>query len=148
MKYHLAQINIGRIKGLPDSDVMKEFMDALDEVNAIADQAAGFVWRLQSDQGNAMDIQAFSDPYIAINMSVWEDVETLFNYTYKTVHTDFVRRRKEWFEPYGSNHACLWWIEAGHRPTTAEGIERLAYLDEHGPSPHSFTFSKRFPMPA
>lgn len=147
MKYQLAQINIGRIKGLPDSDVMKPFMDALDEVNALADQAAGFVWRLQSDQGNAMDIQAFSDPYMAINMSVWENVETLFDYTYKTVHTDFVRRRKEWFEPYGSNHACLWWIEAGHIPTTNEGVERLAYLDKHGPTSHSFTFSKRFPMP-
>ncbi|MEM8860402.1 MAG: DUF3291 domain-containing protein [Chloroflexota bacterium] len=147
MAYQLAQINVGRIKGLPDSEIMKEFMDALDAVNAIADSSPGFIWRLQSDQGNAMDIQAFSDPYIAINMSIWENAETLFEYTYKSPHTEYLRRRKEWFEPYGTNHACLWWVKAEHKPSATEGVARLEYLNEHGPTPYSFTFRKRFPKP-
>ena len=147
MKYHLAQINIGRIRGLPDSDIMKPFMDALDEINAIADSSPGFVWRLQSDQGNAMDIQAFDDPYLAINMSVWEDIDSLFEYTYKSMHTDFLKRRKEWFEPFGKSHACMWWIPAGHRPTTAEAKERLDYFNKHGATEVAFSFTKRFPPP-
>ena len=147
MKYQLAQINIGRIKGAPDSDIMKEFMDALDEINALAERSPGFVWRLQSDQGNAMDIRAFDDPLIAVNMSVWKDVDSLFNYTYKSAHMPFLKRRKEWFEPFGSTHACLWWVDHGHQPTPAEAIERLDYLTEHGPTPYSFTFAKRFSPP-
>lgn len=147
MKHHLAQINVGRIKGLPDSEIMREFMEALDEINAIADEMPGFVWRLQSDQGNAMDIRAFDDPYIAVNMSVWEDVDSLFEYTYKSAHVGFVKRRKKWFEPYGKVHACLWWIETGHIPTPAEAIDRLDYLAQHGPTPYSFTFAKRFASP-
>ena len=147
MTYHLAQINIGRIRGLPDSEIMKPFMDALDEINAIADESPGFVWRLQTESGNAMGVRAFDDPYLAINISVWEDVDSLFEYTYKSLLTGFLKRRKEWFEPYGQAHACMWWIPAGHTPTTAEAKERLDHFNEHGATDYAFSFTKRFPPP-
>lgn len=147
MTYQLAQINIGRILGLPDSEIMKPFMDALDEINALADASPGFVWRLQTDSGNAMDVRAFDDPYLAINISVWESVDALFDYTYKSMHTDYLKRRKEWFEPYGKHHACMWWVPSGHRPTTAEAIERLDHFNQHGATEYAFSFKNRFPAP-
>ena len=147
MKYQLAQVNIGRTKGLPDSEVMQGFMAALDEINALAEATPGFIWRLQSDSGNAMDIRAFDDPYLAINLSVWRDVESLFGYTYQSAHTDFLKRRKEWFEPFDSAHACLWWVPAGRRPTMAEAKERLDHFDKHGSSVFSFSFRESYSAP-
>src|SRR3954468_17010888 len=102
-----------------------DFMAALDPINALADAAPGFVWRLQTEEGNATDIHAFDDELMLLNMSVWESIETLRAFTYTTAHTDVLRRRREWFERLEVAHLVLWWVPAGHVPTTAEAIDRL-----------------------
>ena len=124
-------------------------MDALEPVNALADESPGFVWRLQDDTGDATSLQFFADPLIIINMSVWESIDALFAFAYKTPHVEYFRRRREWFDKFESMHLALWWVEPGTAPTPEEGLARLDHLNEHGPTPHAFTFKKRFePQPA
>jgi hypothetical protein len=142
--YHLAQINIARVLAPLDDPLLQDFMDGLEPINALADAAPGFVWRLQTENGDATSIQAFDDKTILVNMSVWQDVASLRQYVYKTQHVAFLRRRKEWFEKFAGVFVALWWIPAGHIPTTEEAKARLAFLEQHGDSPYAFTFKKPF----
>lgn len=145
--WHLAQINVARAVAPIEDPVMAVFVAQLDAINAVADASPGFVWRLQSESGNATDIKAYSDPKIIINMSVWESAEALFEYVYKSDHLSVLRRRKDWFERANRPIMALWWVPAGQTPTVEDGVERLNYLAEHGPTERAFTFKERFPAP-
>ena len=142
--WHLAQLNIGRAKGPMDGPVMAGFAALLDPVNALADAAPGFVWRLQDDSGNATSIRAFDDDSLMLNMSVWESVEALRAFVYTTAHVDALRRRAEWFEKFDSVYVVAWWIPAGHIPSIEEAKERLDHLEAHGPTPYAFTLRQPF----
>jgi len=146
-QWHLAQANIARAVAPLDEPVMAEFVARLDAINAVADASPGFVWRLQGDTGNATEIQAYGDPRIIFNMSVWETSEALFDYVYKSDHLSVLRRRKDWFERAHRPSAALWWIEAGRTPSVEDGVARLEHLAEHGPTARAFTFKERFPPP-
>ena len=148
MTYHLAQINIGRLIAPIDDPKIAEFVAQLDPINALADKAPGFVWRLQSISGNATDIRYSEDPSIFLNMSLWESIEALRNFAYKADHARVFRDRAKWFEKMDTPSYCLWWIPAGHIPTVAEGRERLEHYQQHGATPYSFWFSQHFPAPA
>ncbi|MFN8449527.1 MAG: DUF3291 domain-containing protein [Anaerolineae bacterium] len=144
MDYHIAQINIGRILGEMDSPIMAEFKDNLDRINALAEASPGFVWRLKGDNNNATEIHVYDDPYLLINMSVWESLDALFDFTYRSDHTPYVSRRKEWFERLTVPMMALWWVPAGHAPTPQVARAKLEYLEQHGATPHAFTFKQRF----
>jgi hypothetical protein len=148
MPYHLAQINIGRLIAPMDDPRIEGFVSQLAPVNALADAAPGFVWRLQSASGNAMDIAYSEDPTINVNMSVWESVEALRAFTYQAEHLEQLRQRAQWFEKSDLPIYCLWWVPAGRIPTVAEGRERLEHYRRHGPTPHAFWFQHLFPAPA
>ena len=148
MLYHLAQINIGRLIAPIDDPRLVDFVAQLDTVNALADTAPGFVWRLQSESGNATGIAYSDDPLIIVNMSVWESVEALQDFTYGSRHIGVFRDRARWFEKMSKPTYCLWWVPAGHRPTVAEGGERLTHYQERGATPYAFWFSQRYPAPA
>ena len=148
MAYHLAQINVGRLIAPIDDPKIAEFVSQLDPINALADGAPGFVWRLQSTSGNAIDIAYNDDPFMIVNMSVWESIEVLRDYAYRSDHISVFRDRAKWFEKMDKPNYCLWWVLEGHRPTVAEGRERLERYQTHGASPYSFWFSQRFPQPA
>ena len=142
-EFHLAQLNVGIIKYPKDSPEMAEFVNALDEINALAEGSDGFVWRLKDDAGNAMSYSLFDDETLP-NMSVWRDRESLFNYVYKSAHTPFLARRKEWFQMPKQGTMVLWWVPVGHEPTLEEAAKRLEYLREHGPTLQAFTFKRAF----
>ena len=147
-RYHLAQVNIGRLRAPIDDPIMEGFRTQLDPINALADRTPGFVWRLQTSAGNATEIRPYADDdRMAINMSVWESFEALQQYVYKSAHVGPLRDRKQWFEPIEGPILALWWVPAGHIPTVDEAKDRLQHLKEHGPSPHAFTFRKPFPAP-
>jgi hypothetical protein len=148
MNFHLAQINIARLVAPIDDPKIAEFAAQLAPINALADQAPGFVWRLQSSSGNATDIAYSDDPFVIVNMSVWESVGALREFTYKSNHMKVFRDRPKWFEKMDKPSYCLWWIHAGHIPTVSEGRERLEYYQIHGATPYSFWFSQHFPQPA
>ena len=144
--YHIAQLNIGRIRVPIDDPQMAGFMNRLDEINAIADQSPGFVWRLQTTEGNATYFRPYpQDDRILMNMSVWETVEVLRDFVFKTVHAELLRQRHEWFEKFAGAYTALWWVPAGHIPGIDEATKRLAHLDAHGPTQFAFTFQKLFP---
>ncbi|MBK3643791.1 DUF3291 domain-containing protein [Streptomyces sp. MBT33] len=143
--YELAQVNIGRLKAPLDSPQLKDFVDNLDPVNADADAADGFVWRLQSDAGDATDIAVFGDEWLIINMSVWRDPNALTAYMYQGRHREMLARRREWFERVAEAMVALWWVPAGHRPTVAEAEERVLHLRANGPTPYAFTLRTSFP---
>jgi uncharacterized protein DUF3291 len=140
---HIAEVNIGLPLRPPDSPLLAEFMAALDPINALADESPGFVWRLQTEDGDATAIRAFDDDRLLINMSVWESIDALAEFVYRSRHVDVMRRRREWFERI-SMYMALWWVPAGHIPSLEEAKERLAHLQEHGPTPYAFTFKARF----
>jgi len=146
--FHLAQINVGRLRAPVDSPLVAEFMEALDPINALAEGTPGFVWRFQTDEGNATAVRPYDDDSILVNMSVWESAGHLADFVYRTAHADYLRRRREWFERMTETITALWWVPAGHLPTVEEGIDRLDHLRAQGPSPEAFTFRERFPAPA
>lgn len=146
--YELAQVNIGRLKAPLDSPQLKDFVEALDPVNAVADAADGFVWRLQSDSGDATDVAVFDDEWLIINMSTWRDTNALTAFMYQGQHRELLARRRDWFERLEEAMVALWWVPAGHRPTVAEAEERILHLREHGPTAYAFTLRKSFPAGA
>jgi len=147
-QFHLAQMNIAQGKALMDSAEMSEFVALLDEINQLADEAPGFIWRLQDANGSAVSICAFNDPKVLVNMSVWQDQQSLFNYVYKTAHSKVMSRRKEWFDHMKDAYQVLWWIDAGTIPTVEEAKVRLNSLRENGPTTFAFNFKNTFPQPA
>ncbi|MFE1289113.1 DUF3291 domain-containing protein [Streptomyces sp. NPDC058751] len=143
--FELAQVNIARLKAPLDSPRLKDFVDALDPVNAVADAADGFVWRLQSDSGNATDVPVLGDHRLIVNLTVWRDVDALTAFMYRGRHRELLSRRHDWFERVEEAMTALWWVPAGHRPTVAEAESRLLRLREHGPTPHAFGLRSSFP---
>lgn len=124
--YQLAEINIARIKGVTIADpIMQEFVDNLDRINTLAESSPGFVWRLKDDNNNATSINPYDDQQVIINISVWESIETLENYVFRTMHTDFLKRRREWFQAFGKAYFAMWWIPAGKFPTVEEAVAQL-----------------------
>jgi hypothetical protein len=146
-RFHLAQVNIGRLRAPIEDPIMNGFRSQLDPINALADRSPGFVWRLQTEDGNAIAIRPFADERMAVNLSVWESLEALQQFVYRSAHVQPLRDRTQWFEPIEGPILALWWIPAGHIPSVAEAQERLQHLKEHGPSPHAFTFRSPFPPP-
>ena len=142
--YQLAQANIGRTRGEMTDPVMAEFVARLPEINALADESPGFVWRLQTEDGDATAVRPYEDRTILINMSVWEDLPALRAYVYRSAHAAIMRRRREWFERFERIYVALWWVPSGHHPSVTEAVERLAYLEANGPTPFAFTFGEAY----
>jgi hypothetical protein len=152
MEHHLAQVNVSRLLAPLDSPLLADFMAALDEVNAEADRSPGFVWRLQTEDGNATAVQAFGwdagDSHgVIVNLTVWRDVEALADYVFSGRHVQIMRRRREWFQRAAEATTALWWVPAGSLPTTDDAEDRVRLLRAHGPTPAAFTFRQPFPPP-
>ena len=146
--HHIAQLNVGILRAHRDDPLVAEFMAALDPINAIADMSPGFVWRLETPEGNATAIRPFDDDRVLVNLSVWESIEALNDFAYRSVHTGYLRRRREWFERLDGRSMVIWWVPLGHIPSVEEAKERLALLQRDGPTPQAFTFRETFPAPA
>jgi hypothetical protein len=144
--YQLAQLNIGNLAAPLDSPQLKEFVDNLDRINAVAESSPGFVWRLTGDGNDATSLRPLGDN-VLVNMSVWCDAEALKNYVYRSPHTQIMKQRRQFFTRMKEAHMVLWWVPAGHQPTVAEAIERLTRLRERGPSPEAFTFGEAYSAP-
>jgi hypothetical protein len=146
--YQLAQLNIALAREPLGAPLLRDFMAALDPVNAAADASPGFVWRLQTEEGDATGIRGFGSDRMIVNLSVWESLEALRAFAYgQRDHLAVVRRRREWFERLGEAFLVLWWVPAGHVPTVAEAEERLDALRAEGPTPYAFTFRRAFAPP-
>jgi hypothetical protein len=146
-RHHLAQANLARMRAPLDNPLMAGFVAQLDRINALADGSRGFVWRLQTDDGNATSIRAFDDERILFNMSVWESIEALHDYVYRSEHVAVFRDRRQWFEPHPAPTLVLWWTEPGTIPSIDEAKRRLVLLGLNGPTPEAFTFKAWFPAP-
>ena len=147
MSFHLAQSNIARMRGAIDAPVMAGFVARLEALNALADASPGFIWRYQTDVGDATEVRVFSDELILFNMSVWESIAALENYVYRSDHVTALQKRAEWFERPARGPLVLWWIPAGHTPAVEEAKERFDTLWRGGPGPSAFNFRERFPPP-
>ncbi|MGZ5361671.1 MAG: DUF3291 domain-containing protein, partial [Solirubrobacterales bacterium] len=126
--WHLAQVNIALPVEPLDSAALAGFVAKLEPVNALADAAPGFVWRLQTEDGDATAIRAFGDDRLIVNMSVWESVNALWSFIYDGGHLDVLRRRREWFSRVAEAHQALWWVPAGSVPSVGYAEERLGHL--------------------
>ncbi len=142
--YHLAQINIALLRAPINDPMIEGFVNGLDAMNALAEQTDGFVWRLQTEDGDATALRVFDNELIIVNMSVWESIEALYAYTHQTKHVEFFRQRRDWFERMTTPHLAMWWIESGSIPTVENGKFALQHLEQHGPTPRAFTFKQRF----
>jgi hypothetical protein len=147
MTFHLAQCNVVKLKAPLDSPVVADFVAALDPINALADAAPGFVWRLQGDAGDATSIRVFDDDQILLNMSVWESLDALKAYVYNSGHKEVLRQRRVWADRFDGVQSTMWWVRAGDVPEASEAVERLARLEHVGPSPYAFTFQRPFDPP-
>ena len=150
--FHLAQVNIARLVAPMESPELADFMAALDPVNAVADAAPGFVWRLQDEDGNATSIEAFewdagTSAGVIVNMSVWQSLDHLSAFVYGDEHRAVLRQRRRWFEQMDEAYTACWWLPTGHEPTTDEAEDRVRHLRRRGPSPYAFTLRDHFPAP-
>lgn len=145
--FHIAQINIARMLAPIDDPVMADFVAQLPPINALAEESPGFVWRLQSDSGDATSIKMYDDEMVIINLTVWEDVEALRQYVYKSEHSGVMRDRRRWFEKFDGPYYAMWWIPAGHLPSPEEARERLDHLRQYGDTDYAFSFKHVFPKP-
>lgn len=144
MQRHLAQLNIATLLHPINDPRTADFVNALPIVNAAGEQSPGYVWRLQSDGGDATDINVFDDPLVIVNLTVWESFDALKAFAYHGIHRDFFRRRAEWFVP-GSTRTALWWLPAGSLPTTDDAKRRLEFSEAFGASPYAFGMGQNHP---
>ena len=144
MHQHLVQLNVATLQHPLDDPRIADFVNALPIVNEAGEQSPGYVWRLQSDTGDATDIKVFDDPLMIVNLTVWESLESLKAFAYRGIHRDFFRRRAEWFVP-GSTRTALWWTPAGSLPTTDDAKRRLEFMDVFGASPYAFAMGRTQP---
>jgi hypothetical protein len=145
--HDLAQVNIMRLRAALDSPELAAFVAALDPVNALAEAAPGFVWRLKAADGNSTSIRIFGDDTLIVNMSTWRSLADLTDYVYRSAHTEIMRRRREFAVPIAEAYLALWWVPSGHTPTVAEAEDRLRHLRAHGPTPLAFGIKTPFPPP-
>ena len=146
--WQLAEFNIARLRQPLDHPDTAPFVEALDMVNALAESSPGFVWRLQDESGQSSSyVRAYDDPLTIINLSVWESPDALRDFVFRTSHTSFLRRRREWFERMDVTYLVCWWVVAGTAPTVADAVERLDHLHRDGPSADAFTLRDPFPSP-
>jgi hypothetical protein len=141
---HLAQLNVGRLRAPMDDPLIDDFRNNLDRINELAEASPGYVWRLQDESGNATGIKPYGDEREIVNLTVWESVEALADFTYRSGHVEFLRRRRDFFEPAPVPILCLWWIPEGTIPSVDDAVARLDHLRAHGPTPTAFTFRARF----
>lgn len=146
--YCIAQINIARMLAPLTDPIMAEFVAHLPPINALADVSPGFVWRLQSESGDATSIKIYDDDMIIVNLTVWESVDALRGYVYKSAHHGVLHNRERWFEKFDGPYYALWWVPVGQYPSTEEGKERLDHLRNHGDTAYAFSFKHLFPKPA
>ena len=152
MDFELAQVNVARLAAPIDSPELSDFVALLDPVNAAADRAPGFVWRMQDEKGNATGIRAFTWDVagaagIIVNMSVWTDVDHLAAFVYGELHRQVLRRRREWFEHLTAAYTACWWVPTGDRPTTDDAEDRVRLLRSHGSTENAFTLREHYPAP-
>ncbi len=145
--YHVAQVNIGTPVGPVTSEAMAGFMALLEPVNALADASPGFVWRLQTAEGDATTVRVFDDERFIVNMSVWESLDQLGDFVFRGFHAEVMRRRREWFRRMQDPYTAVWWIPAGTVPTVRDAEYRLLSLRAQGPTPYAFTIQRAFPPP-
>ncbi|PHQ24357.1 hypothetical protein CLH62_15730 [Marinobacter guineae] len=146
IRYQIAQLNIATLMAPIDSPQLSDFVANLDRINALAEDSPGFVWRLQTEEGDATGIDYFGADKI-VNLSLWDSIEALHSYVYRSAHVEIMRRKKEWFHKMGEAYMVLWWVPAGHTPSIEEAAQKLSILRESGPSAEAFTFKKAFPAP-
>ncbi|MEU5867727.1 MULTISPECIES: DUF3291 domain-containing protein [unclassified Nonomuraea] len=142
---HLAQLNVAHLRAPIDAPELAEFVALLEPVNAVADEAPGFVWRMKESESDptATVVHDFGD-HLLINFSVWESLQTLWDFTYRSVHLGVLRRRREWFLRVAEPYMVMWWVPEGHIPSLAEGMRRLERLRTEGPSPEAFTYKDSY----
>ncbi len=147
MEYHLAQVNTAKMNADLDDPIMSGFVQRLDEINTLADDSKGFVWRFESVTGDATYLRPFDDKRILFNMSVWETLEDLRHYVYRSTHLELLKAKENWFTKLAEAHLALWWIPQGNLPSVEEALEKLRLIQARGVSPDAFTFAKPYPMP-
>ncbi len=145
--YHLAQVNIAHMLAPLTDPLMAEFVAQLDTINALADGSPGFVWRLQTENGDATALHPYGDDSLLFNLSVWASFDELYNFVYNSQHRQVMKKRRQWFEKFSGAYTALWWVPTGHIPGIEEAKERLEYLRTHGETPFAFSFKKPFFAP-
>ena len=145
--YHLAQANVAYMIAPADDPLLADYLARLDEINRLADGSDGFVWRYLTDSRDPAQ-REFSDPRVLFNMSVWESIEALHAYTYRSTHREVYAGRKKWFvddkSVVGGHALAMWWIPIGGRPSVAEAKQRLDAITADGPTARAFNFKQRF----
>lgn len=144
MEYHIAQLNIAKARYPLDDSRMKEFVDALPEINRIGESSPGFVWILKDDTGTAVAFNPFNDPTLLVNMTVWETLDDMRAFAYQSQHGIYFKRRREWFDLFDREPVVLWWIKKGHIPNLIEGKEKMEKLWRDGPTPEAFSLKKLY----
>ena len=146
-EFDIAQLNVARALGPMDGPVMDGFMRRLDEINALAEDSEGFVWRLKGDNNNNTALKVTDDPLFIVNFSVWRSIDDLWAFTYASTHKELFKQRFDWFERRPTPSLVMWWVPRGTIPSVPEALGRLQRLSADGPTPEAFTFKQRFPPP-
>ena len=141
--WELAQVNVALPRGPLDSPEMAGFVRAIDDVNWLADNSPGFLWRLLPQHG-PVTFGPLEGLQVIVTLSVWTGFEPLQRYVYRSAHSLFMQRRAKWFQSIGGFTTALWWVPEGSRPSIEDGLGRLVSLRERGPRPDAFSLRRQF----
>ena len=142
--FHLAQLNIAAAKADSESDIMRGFFDRIDEIHDLAENAPGFIWRYDDDEGVDIAERVFGDPLLLINLTLWQDIASLREFVYKSIHKELIQGRKDWFHKMPEMHQVMWWVPAGQIPKIQQAKDKLDLIRKQGPSAAAFSFAKPF----
>ena len=143
--YRLAEVNIARMLAPLSDPLMAGFVAELDGINALADSSSGFIWRLQTPEGNATSLHPYDDDLILVNLSLWATLDDYAAFVYQSRHRQVMQQRLQWFQRFNGPYMALWWVLPDHIPTVEEAKERLEFLRIHGETAYAFTLKKPFP---
>ncbi len=143
-KYHLAQLNIADAKADSTSEVMQGFFSRITEIHNLAEGSPGYVWRYDDEEGADVAERVFGNPLMLINMTLWEDIDSLRHFVYKSIHKELIQGREAWFNKMPEMYQVMWWVPVGHIPSIQEAKDKLELLRKHGPTAEAFTFAKKF----
>ena len=145
--HYIVQANFAVWKENIGQGLVQEFTSQIEHVHEEAENAKGYVWRYIDDPDPKRIERVFGIERIIFNMSVWESIDDLKEFTYKNLHSDVMRKRAQWFDHLAQHTLVLWWVKVGHMPTAEEAKARFDMLERLGPTPEAFTFAKPFSCP-
>jgi len=145
--YYIAQANFAQWNDEVSSDLMKDFTEQAFQIHQLAEKSNGFIWRFLDNEHQKLIDELFGIEKVVFNMTVWESIEDLKEFTFKDVHCEAMKKRRQWFKKLPGTTLALWWVKYDCMPSVNEAKYKLDLINDKGSSSDAFSFNTQFKAP-